>query len=548
MVTYACSDKFTEVNPSGKLNVATVANADGVDLLLVGAYSLLDGFYGGNDWHSAGDNWWFDAISDIAHKGSEHTDQADLHELEIFDWSTSNPYLLGKWKSIYTGVARANAVLVQAKAVKDADLSVQIAEARMLRGHYHFEAQRIWGNVPYISEENAADPNVPNTGPIWDKIEADIQFAIDNLPETQPEPGRVNKWTAKAYMGKVLLYQNKYAAAKTILTDVIDNGPYALNAEFIDNFTFAGKNGPESVFAIQFSPEGGAAFNGNRGGTLNFPQGGPFGSCCGFYQPTQDLVNSYRTNAGLPLLDTYNQSDVVNDQGLASFEADETTPTAFTPDADPLDPRLDFTVGRRDIDYNGFGRMIGKSWVRKQEDAGPYLPKKNIYQQSELGSARGQGGWGQERSGLNYNIIRFADVLLMAAEAEVEVGSLDKAKEYVNMVRNRAKNSTTVKAADGTSNAANYQIEPYAAFADQVMARKAVRFERKLELSMEGQRLFDLRRWGIAESVMAAFHTNEKRVITSHSSNPYTSKNDLFPIPIGAIDLSGGVLVQNPGY
>ena len=159
-------------------------------------------------------------------------------------------------------------------------------------------------------------------------------------------------------------------------------------------------------------------------------------------------------------------------------------------------------------------------------------------------------GWGQQHSGINYHIIRFADVLLMGAEAAAETNDIATALMWVNMVRDRAKNMTYVQNEAGDADAANYQVEPYAAFADQAFARKAVRFERRLELGMEGHRLFDLRRWGNGMQVMNAYFTNETRTITNFGgkTNAYEAKHDLLPIPLDAIDLSGGILTQNPGY
>jgi len=146
--------------------------------------------------------------------------------------------------------------------------------------------------------------------------------------------------------------------------------------------------------------------------------------------------------------------------------------------------------------------------------------------------------------------MRFADVLLMAAEAAVETGDLTTALTNVNRVRNRAKNSNYLQAVDGSGDAANYEIEPYASFPDATMARKAVRFERRVELGMEGHRLFDLRRWNVSVQVMNDYFANESRTITNFATkvSPYTATHDLFPIPLGAIDLSGGALTQNPGY
>ncbi|MDT0540618.1 RagB/SusD family nutrient uptake outer membrane protein [Croceitalea sp. P059] len=545
-----CSDDFTDKPAVGALSDAALANEQGVDLLLVGAYSALDGIrnnQGAADWTVSGDNWWFDVIADDAHKGSTDGDQADLFLIETYDWTSANPYFFGKWNGLFAGVNRANAVISLIASLEDGDFSSQLAQARFLRGHFNFELQKIFGNVPYISEENfaATEFNQPNPGAIWEQIEADFQYAVDNLPASQADIGRPNSWTAKAFLGKAHLFQSDWGAALSLLQDVINNGPYALNAEFLDNFSLAGDNSSESVFAIQYTTDSGQSFNGNRGGTLNFPNPGPFGSCCGFYQPSQDLVNAYQVDAGgLPLLDTFNQNDVANDYGVESADA-------FTPEAGLLDPRLDYTVGRRGIDYNNYGAMVGKDWIRASfaDISGPYLPKKNVYQAGESGN-QGTGAWGQQHSGINYHIMRYADVLLMAAEAAVETGDLGTALNYVNEVRNRAKNMTYVQNEAGDANAANYLVEPYASFGDADTARKAVRFERRLELAMEGHRVFDLRRWGNTVEILNAYVQSEARTIENfgQKANSYSANLDLLPIPLTAIDLSGGALTQNPGF
>jgi hypothetical protein len=551
LIGFACKDDFTQQTAIGSIPEEDIANENGVNLLLNGAYSALDGVrlnQLGNGFAISPDNWWLDVMSDDAHKGSTDGDQLELYQLETYNIQTSNPYVLGKWMSLYAGVNRANAVMALIATIEGGDFSSQLAEARFIRGYLNFELQKMYGNPSYISEENyaATEFNQPNTGPIWDQIEADFQFAIDNLPNDQGDKGRPTSWAAKAFKGKTHLYQSEWSEALTLLQDVIINGPYSLNTEFVDNFNAAGENSSESIFAIQFATDGGQSLNGNQGGTLNFPGGDPFGSCCGFYQPTQDLVNAYQTDgSGLPLLDTFNQTDVTNDQGIPSADA-------FTPYAGPLDPRLDYTVGRRGIDYNGFGLMVGKDWIRAAttDISGPYLPKKNIYQASELDAAQGTGAWGQQHSGLNYNVMRYADVLLMAAEAAVETNDLPTALGYVNEIRNRAKNMTYVTNETGDAPAANYVIEPYGSFSDQDYARQAVRFERRLELGMEGHRLFDLRRWGTTVDVISTYISNENRTITTFESKvaTYQPYMDLLPIPVTAIDLSGQVLIQNDGY
>ena len=571
MGVMSCSDDFTNNPAVGALSDESLKNETGVDLLLTGAYSALtavraNGF--GNDWGRAADNWTMDVMADDSHKGSTDDDQADLKEVELMNWATGNGYFYARWGVLFAGVNRANAVIDLIGKIEEGDFSQQLAEARFLRGNFNFQIQVMWGNVPYIGEVEyaATEFNQPNTGPIWDKIEADFDYAATNLPETQAQVGRPTSWAAKSYLGKAYLYQSKWTEASATLNDVVDNGPYALLPDFVNNFRSNGENGSESIFAIQFTTDGGQSFNANQVGALNFPNPGPFGSCCGFYQPTQDLLNAYQTDgSGLPLLDTYNQTDVNSDYGVESYEkdadgmvildADENPiPTPFDMYGGNLDPRADYTVGRRGIDYNGYGEHVGSAWIRAEfsDISGPYLPKKNVYWKDDATNTQATGGWGQQLSGINYHIMRYADVLLMAAEAAVETGDLGTALTNVNLVRERAKNSTYVQTtdADNPVDAANYVIEPYSDFSSADFARKAVRFERRLELGMEGHRLFDLRRWGVAKETMNTYFENEARIIKNFGEkvNPFEDKHTLFPIPLNAIDLSGGSLTQNAGY
>ena len=546
-ITNACNESFTEVPAYGALSDASLANATGIDLLLTGTYSVLDGqtnTQGG--WTSSGDNWWIDVISDDAHKGSTDGDQADLYEIEVFNWSTGNGYWLGLWKAPFSGVNRANAVINLINSA-DEDYPVLMAQARFLRAHFNMQLLLKFGNVPNITPERAAalEYNLPNSGETqltWADIESDFQFAVANLPSSRSgsysEPGRPLSHGAKAYLGKAYLYQGKWADASSSLDAVISSGAYSLNPEYVENFKSSGENSSESVFAIQFASDGGVSNQGNKGGTLNFPAGGPIGSCCGFYQPTQDLVDAFQTDAnGLPLLDTYQDTHVANDYHVASADP-------FTLHTGNLDPRLDYTAGRRGIDYNGWGPAAGKDWIRASFDdiSGPYLSKKNMYHAGDDAN-RGTGGWGEQRSGINYHFMRYSDVLLMAAEAAVETGNTNKAMGYVNQVRNRAKGSTP------PDSQPTYVIEPYPSFGSEDYARKAVRFERRLELGMEGHRLFDLRRWGNSASVMNTYFAKESEVVTSFArGQSYQGKHDLFPIPIVAIDQSQGVITQNSGY
>lgn len=546
----SCTDDFTEINPTGALSDAALQNATGVDLLLTGAYSLLDGIRNnhGADWHPSGDNWWMDVISDDAHKGSTDGDQPDLFDLEVFNWNTTNDYITNKWRALFAGVGRSNAVIDLIDNSDDPSIfGKERAQAVFLRGHYNFELQRMWGNVPYISEVNYYDNeyNQPNDGPIWSQIEADFSYAAANLPSARggsySEPGRPIASAARAYLGRAQLYQGKWSEALSTLESVINSGDFALNSDYAANFRSDGENSSEMIFSIQFATDSGQSKQGNRGGTLNFAGGGlTEATCCGFYQPSQDLANAFQTDSnGLPLLDSWNQSDIANDAGLE-------VSAPFTPHTGPLDPRIDFTIGRRGVDYNGYGLFPGKSEIRASfnDISGPYAGKKNMYYAGD-DTNKGTGGWGEQRSGINYHILRYADVILMAAEAAVETGSLEKGRSYVNQVRARAKNGSR---ADTTP---NYVIDTYnSAWTDQSVARKAVRHERRVELGMEGHRLFDLRRWNVMVQTMNTYIQNEARTIPSVGTkfNTVQSKHNLLPIPLTAIDQSGGALKQNPGH
>ncbi len=324
---------------------------------------------------------------------------------------------------------------------------------------------------------------------------------------------------------------------------------YALLPKFADVFNAENDNNPESVFAIQAAANTGSTANANYDMVLNWPYNtGPSGpgNCCGFFQPSFELGNSFRTDAnGLPLLDgSYNSAanELKTDQGVLSSQP-------FTTDAGNLDPRLDHSIGRRGIPYLDWQDHPGFDWIRDQGYAGPYAPKKYIYYKSQEGTLTDGSGWTRGYSAMNFCVIRSADVLLMAAEAEIELGNLEAGRALVNQVRARAANPASwVKRADG-SNAANYVIGLYnSPWTDAAAARTAVRFERKLELSGEGHRFFDLVRWGIAESELNAYLAYEgpKLPVALGGAQFTANKNEYYPIPQTQIDRQGtDVLKQN---
>ncbi|MBS1524522.1 MAG: RagB/SusD family nutrient uptake outer membrane protein [Bacteroidetes bacterium] len=601
-LSYSCK-KILDKPAAGVLAGSTLANKAGVDGLLIGAYSILDGYYAGQpgtEFASGISNWTFGGIgSDDAYKGSTTQDQTpDAPAIEQhISINANNGYTYAKWQVNYAGIQRANDVIREVPLVKDGseagDVGQQaIAEARFLRGVYHFELAKVWQNVPYVDESiSYANGNydVPNPGPIWDKIEADFAFAMSKLPKTQPQAGRANYYAAKAFLAKAYMFDNltggkhSYAKALPLLTDLIQNGETASGSKYAlgnyqDNFKAATKNGPESVFAAQMSVNDGSGGNNDASGdVLNFPGGGTYTNCCGFYVPSYNLANAFKVDAvtGLPMFQVdqpangwpaYDDVNLPNDHGLASS-------AAFTPTNLPIDSRLDWTVGRRGIPYLDWGLGGGEPWTRG--DLVPYVPIKNVFYHADQGTTTdNQGGWASSQgTAINYNIIRFADIYLLRAEAEAETGDLAGAEADVNVVRARAANpaswvKTYVDNSDpskGFTNtaAANYKVGLYTGqfVANGIdYARLAILCENQLEFGMEGHRFFDLQRWdgrfggpepaGFMAGVLNAYYKADNRITNPVlSSAKFTAgRDEVYPIPLGEIDVEGGKLKQNNGY
>jgi hypothetical protein len=587
MIHAACNKKLT-VQPQGQLLPDDVANLSGVNELLIGAYALLDGENlpgAGDAYGSAGDNWIYGSVcADDSYKGSTPSDQPDCTSVESWALSqATTAYVDEKWTILYNGIQRSNDVLRNMRLATDispADTAEISAEARFLRGYYHFEGKKVWNWFPWVNEDISFINNnldVPNNVNIWPYIDGDLLYAVNNLPSVQTSVGRVNKWAAMALLAKAYMFQHNYDSAKILLAQVIANGvttqgaKYAL-VNFESNFNAQQKNGPESVFACQTSVNDGSATandggNGDMGDVLNYPYGaGAPGGCCGFNNPSWNLANAYKTDAnGLPLLDgSFNSGAVVSD-----------STNLYT---GTLDPRLDWTIGRPGIPYLDWG-IDNDSWIRDINSNGIFSPKKNVYAESQKGTYSSTEAifWGSgEISANNINIIRYSDVLLWAAECEVEVGSLDQAEAYVNMIRNRAADPTGwvyknagYSAVSGeyspqTTPADKYLIKPYPAGAftanGQSYARQAVWFERRLELAMEGNRFFDLQRYdngtGYMASTLNAYVNVEKNrhsfYYVVNTATFTKGVNEYFAIPqveIDAENATGKVyLKQNPGY
>ncbi len=568
---YGCKDFLgAAAAPQGTLDQGTLTNKTGVEGTLIAAYRTLDCTSATNSsWGCAASNWvWGSVASDDAYAGSTFRDQPGITDIELYSWGTpaTDGYVNTKWRAVYEGVVRANSTLRLLKAVTTGspgaistlDANGIQGEALFLRAHYHFEAYRIWGNIPYYREDDTDFKKGNLTGPeVLTEILKDLDAAILLLP---PDPrngqkGRITQWGAKAYKGRVQVYAGQYAAAVLTLQPVVASGKFALQPSYDQVWTGYQdlSNGPETIFAYQASANDGEpdGTNANWGERLNFPSSGSPLGCCGFHQPSQNLVNFFQVDAaGLPLAlsapNTWNASDA----NLTSASTQ------------PVDPRLDWTVGRDGVPFKDWGVYSSTGgWVREIANGGPYSAKKNVHEKSS--GAQSTVGWtNTQLNSVNIHLFRYADMLLLLAEADVKTGDLEGARAIVNQIRTRAgktrqgpgdagRASIAVTIPDATVPTATpygvYQVGLYTApWTDPVYALAAVQAERRLELAMEGQRFFDLRRWGAFIATRNGYVTGigggreDTRRLYLKSAVPLATKHLLFPIPTIQIELSGG--------
>ena len=550
----SCGEDFLYKAPQGSVDENALTNANGVDLLVTNTYANLTE----NDWGASVFNWTFGGMyGGDANKGSDANDQSVLNTMELYTTLASNGYIDQKWRWVYKGVKRANKAIQVMANVTDMPEAVRksrTGELKFLRALFYFEGIKVFGPfIPWVDEaitEN--NPLIHNDKDIYSNVLADLDDAITNLPNTQDTPGRVNVWAAKALKAKILMQKGDMAAAKPILKDVIENGKtsnglaYGLEDDLDANFSSYTDNGKESIFAVQFSVD--TNNNGNVGMSLCYPHGGSGapGGCCGFYQPSNELANSFKVDAnGLPLLDnSYRNGDPVSYRN-PSTEA--SAPLALNNNQIPVDPRLDFAIGRFGIPYKDWGTPKN-GWVRDAANGGIYLPKKHVYSKAEeeagLASGGFSAGWAPG-SAMNLQYLSLRDCILLYAECLANDGELSQAMNQVNKIRTRAGLEPNIIKINGVP-AANYKIATYptthAAFTDKATCIKAVRMERKLELAMEGQRWFDLSRWGgeYMAGAIKDYVDFEKKYLAKFATASYLpAAKTMFPIPDVQIQTMG---------
>lgn len=544
-----CSD-FLDMNPNGILDEESVSGVEQLDKLVISAYSML-----GNDHYDIPFNLWpyGNVRSDDAYKGGR--DESDIQDFHFYETSSNITANFGEpdglWYNCYIAISRANNALRSLNNVSEQDFpnkKIRIGECRFIRGHFYFLLKVLFKSIPYIDETVAIEDygtisNIAlSNDELWQKIADDFKAAYDNLPESQgTDVGRANKYSAAAYLAKTYLYKAYRQDEKHNVTEInaedlkqvltfsneVMSSDYGLEDDFAYNFLPGSyENGKESLFAIQHSTDDGTLYGRlNFSDALNVPM--KFSGSCDFQKPSQNLVNAYKTVNGLPEFSDYNKAD-------------------YNANTDKVDPRLYHTVALPGVPYKYDKKNIfDESWTRNKAVYGLYSSLKENVALNDPSSVLIDPFRANTK---NKIVIRYADVVLMRAEALIELDREKEALPLINEIRERAKKSTGL-----IDYAENVDI---ALYVDNVncnwtkpYAREALRWERRLELAMESQRFFDLVRWGIADSVINSFYKEEAPKRTYYEDAHFEkNRAEYVPIPQQQINFSKQVYKQNYGY
>ena len=546
----ACSFLEQDV-PQGVLTGDEVNNSKYIDNICISAYAI---FISSEDVNSSFSMWNYDVRSDDAYKGGISENDGDVfHQLEISQGIlTTNWNINDMWVRLYNCLSRVNAAINALNAMDDSyELKQQrLGEMRFLRAYTHFLLKRLYKNIPFViksdmtQNEYAQLSNTEYTNNEgWQLIADDLEFAYGVLPTTQADKGRPTQASAAAMLAKVYLYkayrQDDPASHRDDLAKVLQYteegiytaGGYGLEDDFHNNFRPEPQyeNGKESLWAMQYSSN-----DGTNLGNCNWSYGlmvpgieGVTDGGCDFYKPSQNLVNAFRTNTeGLPFIDDFNSKD-------------------FDPANETADPRLWLTVGIAGFPYEFNHKLImnrTQNWSRSNGLYGYNVTLKHNVDPESGYLIRSALWFG---TSMNRIVVRYADVLLMRAEAMAQLGRDAEAIELVNRLRNRASRSLGMLSGYDTNYGAKIRVKPYT---DNVNALARVKMERRLELAMESERFFDLVRWGEAEQVINKYYVEEANDCRIYTSAHFTAnKNEYLPIPFEQIAASNGHYKQNIG-
>ena len=473
IVSLPSCEKFLSVDPPYAQDAENFFQTpEDFDRALTGAYDLLQS--------SFISLWIGEIASDNAIAGGESVnDSKGLHDIDNMTHGGVNAELRSVFRWNYTGITRVNYILEHQNNIDFVGKAHILAEAKFLRAYYYFELVKFFGDVPLIIdkrigiEEARAIARSPKAE-VYAQIEADLLAAAAVLNSVAAQKGRATRGAAKALLGKVYLYQNKFTEAAAIFEEIIDSGQYSLYQDYSQLFSVAAEGNPETIFDIEYTGLEGGSY-----GCLICLEGNAAVGFQGIRQYTGPVYgdgNSYN----LPTAELYAAFSPIDQRrgatvlDIEAFIAAQANPASIT-----------YAIGA-----GGHTGYYNNKYIKKQGEIG--LPDNDL------------------TSPVNYRVLRYADVLLMAAEANYQIGNASRATALVNQIRQRA----------GIPGASVNSIEK-------------VYLERRLELSGEGLRFFDLVRTGQAAQYIPGF---------------VTGKHELFPIPQVEIDLAGGNWSQNPGY
>lgn len=527
-------DDLLDTEPQGVYTNNNISDEEAVDLMTAAYATLLNHYFGNNESFAGPiNNWVFDVRSDDALKGGDGVGmEGYIHQLEVGNVESDNPVADFKWRNNYFSISRCNTVIraiAASEAIGGQEKASMTAEMKTLRAYYYFDMLRIFKQFPYI-DENTADPNTCRADQytreqIAEFIKKDLRESYELLPETQEQVGRFNRYVAAALLARVDLFTSSWAEAEQYAGYVIASRKYQLYDNFLDMSKPEFNNQRESILAVQFSSANSPdQFNFNNCLNCTFSEGNLYGNGDDFYLGSQNLANAFRTDAnGLPYLDGAPDGQNVD---RADF-------------AGNVDPRLDFTLGRIGMPWRS--HEYNEKWCRNLGLYGQFSGKKPYPAPESPYVKPGIVPWGA--SSLNCILIRYADVLLMKAEALIEQNKdLDTARELINEVRRKAARSLdpAYSPVDFNASVAHYAVGEYPATGwTQSYARKAVRMERRLELAMEGLRWFDLVRWGTAVETVNAYYAAEGKIRSYYEGASLTENELYFPIPLNQVDNAG---------
>lgn len=564
----SCSD-FIEVTPAGVISDVQAYNAP--DSLVNAAYAGL-----GDDWYTYPFNLWpyGNVASDDAYKGGGNTgDVGGYHHFEVWNSLTSTPGEMDElWYRFYCQISRCNRALIALEKNGDklgADVkNRRIAEVRFLRANHYYKLIQVFRKVSWIDEEVVLNSSHEQTRndvlsyeELMDKVIADFQFAYDNLPVQRPgENARAHKTAAAAYLAKVYLtlaYGDGYESTNGVgkgahwkeylekvdkLTAEVAASSFGYLEDYGDIFLPEYKNSKESIFAVQHSDKNDDHTTFGRANWSNLLNGcyGIWSKGHDFHKPSQNLVNAFKTKDGLPMFNDFNKDhNALVKRGQFNGQK--------------YDPRLFHTVGMPSWPYKYEEQYTLSKELnsRTPSDYGYYTSMKECPQRSK--GETFDDPW--QAFAMNDYILRYTDVMLMRAEALVELNRGAEALTIVNAIRHRAATSVK-KHIDYANEFCEINEYPLGAFDNQEYARQAVRWERRLELAMEGHRFFDLRRWGVASKVLNEFFAKEyqskyddQEYVKYYEGAHFTAeKNEFWPVPFNQLHYVPGLYTQNKGY